>query len=104
MITVQQIKKILRECYDPEIPLNVLDLGLIYDIRINDKRIEIDMTLTSPGCPMQALISRGIEEKLRKLEGVEEAKVKVVWDPPWTPEKISEEGKKILGLEKNKTY
>jgi metal-sulfur cluster biosynthetic enzyme len=98
MITEQNVREVLKECYDPEIPLNVLDLGLIYDIRLDDHVVEIDMTLTAPGCPMHAMISKGIEEKVRKMDGVEDVKVNVIWDPPWTPERISEDGKKILGF------
>ncbi len=98
MVTEQNVREILKECYDPEIPLNVLDLGLIYAIRLNDHVVEIDMTLTAPGCPMHTMISKGIEEKVRKMDGVNDVKVNVIWDPPWTPERISEEGKKILGF------
>lgn len=98
MITEQNVREVLKECYDPEIPLNVLDLGLIYEIRLDDSVVEIDMTLTAPGCPMHAMISKGIEEKVRKMEGVEDVKVNMVWDPPWTPERISEDGKKKLGI------
>jgi metal-sulfur cluster biosynthetic enzyme len=99
MITEQNVREALKECYDPEIPLNVLDLGLIYNIRLDNNAIEIDMTLTAPGCPMHTMISKGIEEKVRQIDGVNDVKVNVIWDPPWTPERISEEGKKILGYE-----
>lgn len=98
MITEQNVREVLKECYDPEIPLNVLDLGLIYAIRLDDSVVEIDMTLTAPGCPMHAMISKGIEAKVRKMDGINDVKVNVIWDPPWTPERISEEGKKILGF------
>ena len=98
MANKEQIESALKECYDPEIPLNVLDLGLIYDIRLDNGSVEIDMTLTAPGCPMHALISKDIETKVRNVEGVGDVKVNVVWDPPWTPERISEEGKRVLGF------
>ncbi len=97
-MTVEQVKIALKDCYDPEIPLNVLDLGLIYDVRLDDGDVEIDMTLTAPGCPMHTHISRDIEEKVKRVEGVKDVKVNMVWDPPWTPERISEEGKKVLGF------
>jgi metal-sulfur cluster biosynthetic enzyme len=96
-MTESNIMEALKDCFDPEIPLNVVDLGLIYDIREQQGKVEIDMTLTAPGCPMQVHISKDIEEKIRKVEGVEEVKVNVIWDPPWTPERISEDGRKILG-------
>jgi metal-sulfur cluster biosynthetic enzyme len=100
MASKEKIETALKECYDPEIPLNVLDLGLIYDIRSDNGNVEIDMTLTAPGCPMHSLIARDIQSKVEKVEGVEDVKVNVVWDPPWTPERISEEGRKILGFNK----
>ena len=98
MANKEKIEAALKECYDPEIPLNVLDLGLIYDIRLDNGNVEIDMTLTAPGCPMHSLIARDIKSKVENVEGVEDVKVNVVWDPPWTPERISEEGKKVLGF------
>lgn len=100
MADKEKIEKALKECYDPEIPLNVLDLGLIYDIRLDDGHVEIDMTLTAPGCPMHTLIARDVEQRVKNVEGVSDVKVNVVWDPPWTPDRISEEGKKVLGFEK----
>ena len=100
MADKEKIKQALKECYDPEIPLNVLDLGLIYDIRLSDGNVEIDMTLTAPGCPMHTLIARDVEQRVKNVEGVDNVKVNVVWDPPWTPDRISEEGKKVLGFEK----
>lgn len=97
-MTKEKVKEALRECYDPEIPLNVLDLGLIYDIRLDGKKVDIDMTLTAPGCPMHVHIANDIREKVKKLAGFEDVKVNVVWDPPWTPDLISEDGKKKLGF------
>jgi metal-sulfur cluster biosynthetic enzyme len=88
----------LRTCYDPEIPLNIVDLGLIYDVRIAGECVDVKMTLTTQGCGMGGYISREAEEKILSLPGVGEAKVEIVWDPPWTPEMISREGRKTLGL------
>jgi metal-sulfur cluster biosynthetic enzyme len=92
------IYTVLRTCYDPEIPLNIVDLGLIYDVRISRECVDIKMTLTTQGCGMGGYISREAEEKILSLPGVSEAKVEIVWDPPWTPEMISHEGRKTLGL------
>lgn len=89
---------VLRTCHDPEIPLNIVDLGLIYGVRVKDDRVEVTMTLTTQGCGMGGHISRDAEEKILALPGIREAKVEIVWDPPWTPERISADGRKTLGL------
>jgi len=94
----ERVVQALREVYDPEIPVNVYDLGLIYGIEIDDEgNVEIRMTLTAVGCPMAGLIGYRVEETVR--ERVPEAKnvrVKIVWDPPWSPEKITPEGREAL--------
>jgi probable FeS assembly SUF system protein SufT len=94
----------LRTCFDPEIPVNIVDLGLIYDLRIllgdSDKhRIAVKMTLTAVGCGMGPVIANDAREKIESLPEVEEASVEIVWDPPWNPQMISDQGRKILGLE-----
>jgi metal-sulfur cluster biosynthetic enzyme len=88
----------LRKCNDPEIPVNIVDLGLIYDVRINEGRVDVKMTLTTQGCGMGGYIANEAEEQLRALPGVHEAKVEVVWDPPWHPSMISPAGRQRLGL------
>src|SRR4030095_1007637 len=92
----------LKTCYDPEIPVNIVDLGLIYDMQIsqlNDgSRVDVKMTLTAQGCRMGGSIAADARNKLLDLPGVVEADVQVVWDPPWTPEKISAEGRALLGI------
>jgi probable FeS assembly SUF system protein SufT len=93
----------LRSCYDPEIPVNIVDLGLVYDTRIergSDGRysVAIKMTLTAPGCGMGVAIAADAEEKLRELEDVADALVEIVWEPLWNPRMISEEGRRILGI------
>ncbi len=98
----EQVWAALRTCYDPEIPVNIVDLGLVYDTRIapqgNGHRVDVKMTLTAPGCGMGAAIAADAEDKIRAIAGVEDASVEVVWDPPWNPHMISEEGRKILGV------
>ena len=94
----------LKTCYDPEIPVNIVDLGLVYDMQISDadgggKRIDVKMTLTAPGCGMGTTIAYDARQKLLGLPGVEEADVEVVWDPPWSPQMISPEGRSVLGME-----
>jgi probable FeS assembly SUF system protein SufT len=92
----------LKTCYDPEIPVNIVDLGLIYSMEISrieqGKRIDIKMTLTAQGCGMGGSIAADAQNKLLAIPGVTEADVQVVWDPPWTPEKISAEGRTLLGM------
>jgi probable FeS assembly SUF system protein SufT len=99
----QNVDTALRTCYDPEIPINIVDLGLIYDTRISAEsdgtsRVDVKMTLTAQGCGMGAAIAADAEDKIRSLTGVSDALVEVVWDPPWNPRMISEEGRKKLGI------
>lgn len=93
----------LRTCYDPEIPVNIVDLGLVYDTVISDLpeggwRVDVKMTLTAQGCGMGASIAGDAEDKIRSIHGVRDASVRVVWDPPWTAHMISEEGRSKLGI------
>lgn len=92
----------LKTCYDPEIPVNIVDLGLVYDCRLVDdngvRRAEVKMTLTAPGCGMGPVIASEAEHKLLALDGVDEAKVELVWDPPWSQTMISEAGRMKLGM------
>ncbi len=94
----------LKQVYDPEIPINVVDLGLIYDLRINSlpsggNKVLVQMTLTAQGCGMGPSIARDAQHRIEALPGVAEAEVRVVWDPLWTPEMMSPAGKKQLGVE-----
>jgi probable FeS assembly SUF system protein SufT len=94
----------LKTCYDPEIPVNIVDLGLVYDMHIGPmpgggSRVSVKMTLTAPGCGMGATIAGDAQQKLLYLPGVEEAEVEIVWDPPWHQSMITEQGRKILGIE-----
>jgi probable FeS assembly SUF system protein SufT len=98
----QQVWSTLKTCYDPEIPVNIVDLGLVYDMRIADapggRRVDVKMTLTAPGCGMGGAIASDARQKLLSLPGVADAEVEVVWDPPWSPQMISPEGKERLGM------
>lgn len=102
--TEQAVWDALKTCYDPEIPVNIVDLGLIYDLAIDatpsgGRSVEVKMTLTAPGCGMGPVIADDARQKIAALPKVENAKVHIVWDPQWTPQMISPEGRKILGLE-----
>jgi len=92
---ILEIKKI----YDPEIPVNIYELGLIYKIDIeNEKKVNIDMTLTSPNCPVAESLPKMIKDNILKLDGVDDVDLKLVWDPPWTKDKMSEAAKLELNL------
>ena len=98
-VTIGEIQEALRDVYDPEIPVNVLDLGLIYDIKIDEGQVYLQMTLTAPGCGMGPYIAQNAEWRIAEIDGVEDVEVDMVFDPPWSPELITEEGKKLLGLD-----
>ena len=95
-IEEKKIWDILKKVLDPEIGLNLVDLGLIYGVDINDDDVVIKMTLTTPGCPLHARLSEQVSN-LVKSTGAKSVKVELVWDPPWNPDMITEEGKKFLG-------
>jgi metal-sulfur cluster biosynthetic enzyme len=93
------VMEALRDVYDPEIPINVVDLGLIYDCQVTKGDVDIKMTLTFAGCGMGPYIAQQAEWRIAEMEGVEDVNVELVYDPPWTPDMITEEGKAELGLD-----
>ncbi|MSQ11886.1 MAG: DUF59 domain-containing protein [Dehalococcoidia bacterium] len=97
--TREQVVEALREVYDPEIPVNVYDLGLIYDIKVDDaNKVYVRMTLTAPGCGMGPYIAQQAEWRIAEIDGVEDVEVEMVTEPPWTPELITPAGKELLGI------
>ena len=94
----EQVIDALRTVYDPEIPVNIYELGLVYAIEAGSKDIVVRMTLTSPGCPVAGSLPVEVKLKVMGIEGVNSVKVELVWDPPWNPDMISEEGKLQLGM------
>jgi FeS assembly SUF system protein len=94
----EQVIDALRTVYDPEIPVNIYELGLIYSIDAKPEEVVIEMTLTSPGCPVAGSLPVEVELRVREIQGVKSARVELVWDPPWNPDMISEAGKLQLGL------
>jgi probable FeS assembly SUF system protein SufT len=100
----QAVWDAMKTCFDPEIPVNIVDLGLVYDLAVEKTAtgghaVDVKMTLTAPGCGMGPVIAEDAREKIARLPTVETAKVHIVWDPQWTPQMISETGRKALGLE-----
>jgi len=98
MIDEATIREALRQVMDPELDCNIVDLGLVYDITINSAKVTVTMTLTTPGCPMHESIAWGVKCALLNLEGVEEVEVQVVWDPRWTPARMTDYGRKRTGV------
>ena len=106
-LTEEDVISALKECYDPEIPVNIVDLGLIYEVRmkptdvpnLQGEDIEVEMTLTTPGCPSSQDISNQVQQRLLRMPGVGNATVNIVWYPQWTPERLSPEARKQLGIE-----
>ncbi|MFP6594130.1 MAG: metal-sulfur cluster assembly factor [Dehalococcoidia bacterium] len=98
-LTKDEVIEALKEVYDPEIPVNIVDLGLVYDVEVSDGEVAIEMTLTAQGCGMGPYIAQQAEWRVAELPGVEDVEVELVWDPPWSPELITEDGKRLLGLD-----
>ena len=94
----EDVIEVLRECFDPEIPVNIVDLGLIYDIAIKPARIDIKMTLTALGCPMAAEVMSDVRDHLLTLPGITDAGVDIVYEPVWSPERMTEEARWELGM------
>ena len=86
----------LRNCYDPEIPVNIVDLGLVYNVAIDEDNVKVRMTLTTMGCPAHAYLMHQVQTEIEKIPGVKKAEVEIVWDPPWTPDKMNAEARKRL--------
>ena len=98
MVSQDQVLQKLRTCLDPELGVNIVDLGLVYGVNIEDTRVSVLMTLTTPGCPLDSYFVRDITDKLKKIKGINDVSVELTFEPPWTPTKMSEESKDILGL------
>lgn len=103
-LTEEEVLSALKQCYDPEIPVNIVDLGLIYGIRFqsadgDQQDVAVDMTLTAQGCPAHVEIGQQVKARVEQLPGVRNVTVNVVWNPPWTPERLSADARKQLGIE-----
>ena len=99
MVDEKEVWETLKNCYDPEIPINIVDLGLVYDVNLDDDVVKIKMTLTAPGCPMSSFMIDDVRQKVMAVDSVKDVFVDVVWDPPWNPSMMSQEAKTKLGFE-----
>ena len=98
-VTQEEVFEALKTVYDPEIPVNVVDLGLIYEVQVNDENnVYVQLTLTFPGCGMGPHIAQQAEWEIQDVEGVEEVEIELVFDPPWSPDLISAEAREQLGI------
>ena len=106
-VTETEVLTALKDCYDPEIPVNIVDLGLIYKVALEPaetvegqaQQVTVDMTLTTPGCPAHTMINEQVRERLSQIPGIEGISINLVWEPPWTPERLSADARKQLGIE-----
>jgi len=98
MPTVDDVYSELRQVYDPEIPVNIVDLGLIYEVQVENESCNIRMTLTAQGCPEAQNIPAVVKRRVVEIEGISDCNVEIVWEPAWTPQLISPNGRRILGL------
>jgi metal-sulfur cluster biosynthetic enzyme len=107
-VTQDEVLSALKQCYDPEIPVNIVDLGLIYNVSFNPvaeepkeekQDVTVDMTLTSQGCPAHVMIGEQVKARVEQLPGIRNVTVNVVWTPPWSPERLSPDARKQLGIE-----
>ncbi len=99
LVIEAQVIEALRTCFDPEIPVNIYELGLIYDVKVEPAgAVEVRMTLTSPHCPVAQSLPAEVEARIKEVPGVTDARVEVVWDPPWEPSRMSEAAKLQLGM------
>jgi metal-sulfur cluster biosynthetic enzyme len=98
-VTRDSVIAIMKQVYDPEIPVNVVDLGLVYGVEVSEGDVHVLMTLTAPGCGMGPMIAQQAEWAISELEGVEDVEVEMTFDPPWSPDLITEDGKKLLGID-----
>ncbi|MGC8672098.1 MAG: metal-sulfur cluster assembly factor [Thermoplasmata archaeon] len=98
MVKEEDVIEVLKSVIDPEIGLDVINLGLVYEIKVNDDIVYIKMTMTTPGCPLASWILADAENKIKQLPEVKDVQIELVWDPPWSVDRISEEARKLLGL------
>jgi len=94
-----KVRNSLKKVLDPELRINIVDLGLVYDVREEGGEVEVEMTLTSPGCPLASVIDKDVKKVVMKIKGVKKVTLELIWDPPWTAEMMSDEAKAELGFD-----
>jgi len=92
------VRRALRQVKDPELDMNIIDLGLVYDVEVDDGEVHVNMTLTSPGCPAGPMITNDAYRVIRALDGVKDVDIEIVWEPYWTPEKMDPKVRALMGL------
>ena len=97
-VSKEKIMEVLKTCFDPEIPINIVDLGLIYGIDIKDGKVYVTMTLTSLGCPLSSFLEQDIKTKVGDASDAKGIEINLVWDPPWSPERMTKEARQALGI------
>ncbi len=97
--TSESVRDVLRHVIDPELHINIVDLGLVYGVTVADAKVDVKMTLTSPGCPYGPYLLHQVKDTCMSLKGVKDAQIEVVWDPPWGPDKMTEEVRLELGFD-----
>ena len=97
-LTPEAVRQVLRQVKDPELDLNIVDLGLVYDVEVTDGQVSVRMTLTSPGCPAGPMITNDVYRQVRALDGVSDVDVEIVWEPYWTPERIEPKIRAMMGF------
>ncbi len=98
MVDEVTVYEALKECYDPEIPINIVDLGLVYGVTVDEGQVKVDLTLTSIGCPLAGELVAQVAEAAKAVEGVDDVQVNLVWSPPWTPALATADGKQQLAM------
>jgi metal-sulfur cluster biosynthetic enzyme len=99
MVAKEDVIKVLKTVNDPEIGIDIVDLGLVYDLKIDDDSVTIKITMTAPSCPLTDWILFDAQKKVEEMDGVSKCDIELVWDPPWTPDMISDEARKMLNLD-----
>lgn len=94
----EAVYEVLKQIYDPEVGINIVDMGLIYGVEIGDNKVDVIMTLTSPACPAGPQILTQVDSKVKEMTGIEDVDIRVVWTPPWSPDMLSEEARDQLGI------
>jgi len=98
VLSAETVRQALRQVKDPELDMNIVDLGLVYDVEVDDGLVRINMTLTSPGCPAGPMITNDIYKAVRAIEGVKDVDIDIVWEPYWTPERIDPKIRAMMGF------